>query len=322
MNGSVNAGLPDRNDEKATLVTSEWVNLVTNLDTGNHLVTVDLLNVPASSGLPLTLQLVHNSMNASIDVGAGKGWMTNLHTCVREDGQTQDITYLDPSGSKYVFTYDSQNESYDNPKGFVGKLTKEVNGTYTLQGLNHTKLTFNDDGKLTTISEVCGNNPDTIDIAYNGNGNPISAVDSLSNRAITLTWDVNQKLSSINDPMSNTWSFTQNGSNQLTTITQPEDNSQTPPPERPNTTFSYDANNLITGHDDFLGGSYEIGYENSSPYKVTSWTDPASNVTSFSYAAATTPYDKKTTVTDAESIEIERNSETFNQLLKKWSNPF
>ena len=24
----------------------------------------------------------------------------------------------------------------------------------------------------------------------------------------------------------------------------------------------------------------------------------------------------------AESIEIERNSETFNQLLKKWSNPF
>mgnify|MGYP000560186792 CR=1 FL=1 len=271
MTGSNLAGLPDRGDEKAALATSSWTNLVTNLQTGNHLVTASLLNIPTASGLPLSLQLAHNSMNASIDVGVGKDWMTNLHTCVSEDGQSGDITYMDPSGALYVFTYDSQTQTYTNPKGFAGKLTKEVSGEYILQGLNHTKQVFGTDGKLTTISEVCGTNPDTINIAYNGNGNPITATDSLSGRAITLTWDANQKLSSINDPMSNTWSFTQNASNQLTTITQPEDGSQTPPPTRPTTTFSYDGNNLITGHDDFLGDSYEIGYEASSPYKITSW---------------------------------------------------
>ncbi len=69
--------------------------------------------------------------------------------------------------------------------------------------------------------------------------------------------------------------------------------------------FSYDGNNLLTSHDDFLGNEYTIGYEGSSPFKVTSWTDPASNQTTFAYASASSPYDKKTTVTDAEDIDIE-----------------
>ncbi len=69
--------------------------------------------------------------------------------------------------------------------------------------------------------------------------------------------------------------------------------------------FSYDGNNLITGHDDFVGNEYTIGYEGSSPFKVTSWTDPATNQTTFAYTSASSPYDKKTTVTDAEDIDIE-----------------
>jgi hypothetical protein len=54
-----------------------------------------------------------------------------------------------------------------------------------------------------------------------------------------------------------------------------------------------------------LSSVYTIGYEGSSPFKVTSWTDPASNQTTFAYASASSPYDKKTTVTDAEGIAIE-----------------
>ena len=73
MNGSSDAGMPDRGDEKATMATSNWTNLVVNLDTGNHLVTADVMSVPTASGLPMSVQLVHNSFNASIDVGVGKG---------------------------------------------------------------------------------------------------------------------------------------------------------------------------------------------------------------------------------------------------------
>jgi hypothetical protein len=75
MNGSSDAGMPDRGDEKATMATSNWTNLVVNLETGNHLVTADIMSVPTASGLPMSVQLVHNSFNASIDVGVGKGWM-------------------------------------------------------------------------------------------------------------------------------------------------------------------------------------------------------------------------------------------------------
>jgi len=33
------------------------------------------MSIPTASGLPMSVQLVHNSFNASIDVGVGKGWM-------------------------------------------------------------------------------------------------------------------------------------------------------------------------------------------------------------------------------------------------------
>jgi hypothetical protein len=75
MNGSSDAGMPDRGDEKVTMATSAWTNLVMNLETGNHLVTADVMSVPTASGLPMSVQLVHNSFNASIDVGVGKGWI-------------------------------------------------------------------------------------------------------------------------------------------------------------------------------------------------------------------------------------------------------
>jgi YD repeat-containing protein len=263
------------------------------------------MSVPTASGLPMSVQLVHNSFNASIDVGVGKGWMTNLHTCVEEDGQTGDITYMDATGAKYLFDYDSQTQTYTNPKGFAGKMTKEVDGSFTLQSLGHTKLTFGSNGKLTSIGETCGTLPDSVSITYDGNGNPTAMTDSLSNRSITLDYNGNGKLYQISDPLSNTWELSYNGSNQLIGLTQPEDTIQNPPPTPPSCSFSYDGNNLITGHDDFVGNTYTIGYEGSSPFKVTSWTDPASNQTTFAYAAAASPYDKKTTVTDAESIDIE-----------------
>jgi len=305
MNGSSDAGMPDRGDEKVTMATSAWTNLVVNLETGNHLVTADVMSIPTASGLPLSVQLVHNSFNASIDVGVGKGWMTNLHTCVQEDGQTGDITYMDATGATYLFDYDSQSQTYTNPKGFAGKMTKEVDGSYTLQSLGHTKLTFGPNGKLTSISETCGTSPDSVNISYDGNGNPTAVTDSLSNRSISLVYNGSGKLSEISDPLGNTWELSYNGSNQLIGLTQPEDIIQNPPPTPLSCSFSYDGNNLLTEHDDFLGNDYTIGYEGSSPFKVTSWTDPASCETTFAYASASSPYNKKTTVTDAEDIDIE-----------------
>jgi YD repeat-containing protein len=81
--------------------------------------------------------------------------------------------------------------------------------------------------------------------------------------------------------------------------------------------FRYDGNNLLTGHEDFLGNDYTIGYEGSSPFKVTSWTDPAICQTTFTYAQASSPYDKKTTVTDAEAIAIEYYFGASSQQLEK-----
>jgi len=97
--GSVNAGQKNSQAEFAFLPTSEWTTLSANLQTGNFMVLAPLVTV---QGVPnsLSIFLTYNHFNASVDIGVGKGWMTNLHACVEEDSQTNDLTYVTATGPK------------------------------------------------------------------------------------------------------------------------------------------------------------------------------------------------------------------------------
>jgi hypothetical protein len=124
--GSTSAGLKGRSYEYAHLPTSEWTEMVADLQSGNQMIRAELFNLPGTS-LPLSIQLTYNSANANVDIGIGKGWQTNLHAVVSEDAGTHDLTYVDATGAKVVFTWDAGNSKYVNPSGFAGKAEKLPN---------------------------------------------------------------------------------------------------------------------------------------------------------------------------------------------------
>ncbi|MDD4663794.1 MAG: DUF6531 domain-containing protein, partial [Caldisericia bacterium] len=292
--GSEEAGLKGRATEYMYQSTSEWTTQITDLEDGNFMMQVNPISLPGIP-LPVSVSLTYNHYNAGIDIGLGKGWMTNLHACVSEDAQTHDLTYVTGTGAILVFTWDSQTSTYLNPPGFVGEAKEEVGGGYTITPLGEGSLHFDANGKLTSITERCSENG--LEITYDS-GKPVSVEDSLTGREITLTWNGSGKLTTLTDSMSQSWTlgYSQSGDD-LISVTQPG----TTPPDAE---FGYDANHRMTSHTDFAGYTYEMAYIASGDHanKLYTLTDPNDHVTAtFDYDVNVGGYAKKTTLTDAES---------------------
>ena len=289
--GSALAGIKGFEYEYGYLPTSDWIGLVSDLGDGNFIVRADIINI-MGTGLNLQLGMTYNSYNSTVDIGAGKGWMTDLHQVVSEDGTTHDVTFVTATGAKLLFEYDSGN--YISPLGFSGTLTKKIDGTYEIKTLGKEKLTFNTSGKLTKV-ERCGGG--SYNVGYDGNGRPITITDPMSSRSVTLTWDQGGRLTDVTDSMSQNWEFNYSESGgKLISIEKPDSSVSE---------FSYDdnLNYKMIGHSDFLSNDYVISYYTSggNTGKLESITDPAENETTFNYETNVGGYDKRTSVTDAES---------------------
>ncbi|MDZ4121823.1 MAG: RHS repeat domain-containing protein, partial [Candidatus Cloacimonadaceae bacterium] len=155
-------------------------------------------------------------------------------------------------------------------------------------------------GKLSTISPPCGDA--TLSVGYDGNGRPTSLNDTLSSRAITLGWDQNGYLSEVEDMLENTWSFTYDQNQHLTTLTQPGED--TPP----SASFTYDSTtHFLETHSDFEGFDYNFTYYTSGAQegKLESWADSLSNTWVLSYDTSIQGYASKTTVTDGAGIDTD-----------------
>jgi hypothetical protein len=146
--GSNEAGIGGFDYEYSYLPTSEWTSIASDLSDGNMMIRADMIKIPGT-GLDLTFGMTYNSFNSLVDIGVGKGWMTDLHQVVSEDSQTHDVTFVTSTGAKLLFEYESG--SYTSPSGFTGTLTKNQNGTYEIKTINKEKLTFNSSGKLTKV---------------------------------------------------------------------------------------------------------------------------------------------------------------------------
>jgi len=294
-NGSSDAGLKGHDYEYAHLPTSEWTEMVADLQSGNHMLRAELFNLPGTP-LPLAFALTYNSLNSAVDIGMGLGWVSNLHTCVDEDSSTHDLTYVTGTGAKLVFDWDSGTSKYLNPPGFAGKAEELQGGGYKITPLGSGSLTFNSDGKLTEIKDRCGTGKQTVGYT---DGRPTSLTDYLSNRAITLTWSEGGKLTAVTDPMSHAWGFAYDeGGNYLTGLAKPGGGAAS---------FEYNGpSNKMDSHTDFESNEYMIAYHTSGTYTgwLNLWTQPTSPntpaTTAFAYDTAT-GYSLKTTVTDGES---------------------
>ena len=151
--GSTEAGIKGFSNEYGYFSTSQWTQFVFDLQNGGLVAQANLIQLPGTI-LPLTFSLTYSSKNAGIDIGMGKGWTSNLHSCVSEDAQTHDLTYITGTGAKIVFEYDSQTSSYTNPNSFTGYAIENQDGTYTIQTLDGQIATFSSNGKLASLSSL------------------------------------------------------------------------------------------------------------------------------------------------------------------------
>jgi YD repeat-containing protein len=291
------AGMHGTEENILAMPTTRWSNLAVNMNTGNAMVIVQPINLPGTP-LPLSISLLYHHRNAAVNVGLGSGWMTSLHTAVAIDQQTLDITWLTPDGQQLVFTWNALSSSYDNPYGFAGKAEVLPNGNIVITPLGQGSIIYDSNGKLIELQDKCTTG--SLEVSYD-NGHPVSLEDSFSGRSITLSWNLQSQLESIEDPSGQVWelNYDQSG-DYLLSITPPSEE-QTPP----TLLFGYDTQGtgFLTTHEDLLGNEYSISYYSSGGFEdwFQNWTDPASITTGLSYDNSVQGFDLVTTFTDGEA---------------------
>jgi RHS repeat-associated protein len=231
------SGLPSINVQSIFGSSSQYSrssNEPINLATGNYFYQHQDLSIPGR-GLPLTIARNYNSLD-SYSGPFGTGWTFNYNMNLtviagngnilvkREDGR-RDLYILNPDGT------------YSPPPSVYDTLTKNADGSYTLEMKNHITYHFTPAGQLTGIVD---NNGNTISLTYTGNY--LTQVTDSSGRKLTFTYDAAGHIISIADPIGRTSSYT------------------------------YDTNGNLVRFSDAMGGEYSYTYDEN--HWMTSITNP------------------------------------------------
>ena len=202
----------------------------------------------------------------------GNSWHSNLETHIRENPDGS-VTVTRTNGHEDTFTY-SGGEYYP-PVGYSDKLTKNPDGTFTLEfPKSHTKYiydTHENGGKILAIKDKNGN---TITFNYDENGILTSIVDAAGRtteiqtdsegriikiidpigREANFVYDDSGDLVEVQDIGGNTFSYTYDENHNITSLTTPKGTY--------NFEYgSYSSEILIRKIIDPLGNEYEIDWE-------------------------------------------------------------
>ncbi|HOI25168.1 MAG TPA: DUF6531 domain-containing protein [Caldisericia bacterium] len=308
------AGMHGTEENILSMPTTRWSNLAVNLNTGNAMVLVQPINLPGTP-LPLSLSLWYHHRNAAVNVGLGSGWMSTLHTAVAIDQQTLDITWLTPDGQQLVFTWNALTSSYDNPYGFAGKAEVLPNGNIVITPLGKGSIIYDSTGKLIELQDKCTTG--SLEVTYD-NGRPVSLEDSFSGRSITLEWNLQSQLESIEDPSGQVWELTYDQSGDYLLSITPPSQELTPP----SLSFGYDTQGtgFLNTHEDLLGNDYSLSYYSSGSFEdwFQNWTDPATITTGLSYDDTVQGFDLVTTFTDGEARDYHYGFNSEGYPTKVW----
>jgi YD repeat-containing protein len=172
-----------------------------NLVTGNYFYHHQDLFIPGS-GLLLTIDRNYNSMDPSSGP-FGQGWTFtyNMHLLF-DRGGPGNVAVREEDGQVNVFTL-ILGGSYSSPLSDVDKLTKNTDGSYTLEKKNQVRYLFTTDGKLINIAD---NNENTINLTYTGNY--LTKVTDSTGGDLTLNYSSEGRIGSIADPTGGNSSYT------------------------------------------------------------------------------------------------------------------
>lgn len=186
------------------------------------------------------------------------------------------ITVTGPEGSRYQYLALSDG-SYRPPHGTFSTLVKNPDTTFTVQGKDGSRITFNAQGKVTSLSDAYGNQTT---LAYDAAGLLTRVTDAVG-RKIDLTY-TGGRLTQMTDPAGRVFRYQYDSLGNLTRYTNARGGA---------TSYAYDADHRMTTVTDPTGQQFVTNAYD--PWgRVTRQTNSLGGVTTFLYG------DVRTTVVD------------------------
>ncbi|MCT4597257.1 MAG: DUF6531 domain-containing protein, partial [Vallitalea sp.] len=135
----------------------------------------------------------------------GTSWRFYYESFIEDITKSDNVKVIYPNGRTGVYMYDKEKNEYLPLPGFHDKLTKAVDGTYTLALLNGTKYIYNNNKKLSTIKNTQG---DEVNLIYNSQ-NQLIKVNGTLGKYINITYEQG-KIKTISDSLGRNISYTYN----------------------------------------------------------------------------------------------------------------
>ena len=286
---------------------SRFSNEPVNLATGNYIYQYQDLYIPGR-GLPLAITRSYNSLSP-LTGPFGASWTFNYNVKLTGIEGSGTVLVIREDGRTDIYNV-SSNGTYTPPLGIFDTLTRNADGSYTLERKDHISYLFTATGLLSTIADTNGNK---INLTYTGNnltqvtdpsgreltftynaaGQIASITDTLG-RVLSYSYDADDNLIQYTDPVGGTFAYTYDGNHRMISITNPRGirimtntyNGDGRVISQSNalgaaTNFSYDTTNRITTETDPLGRSTRSSYNDN--FWETSETNALGNTLSYTY---------------------------------------
>jgi RHS repeat-associated protein len=275
-----------------------------NLATGNLWRTETDL-VIRSRGLPVIWSRTYNSRSDYLSP-LGHGWTFTYGERLQENPDGS-VLLREEDGTEHVFPPDGAG-GYARPPGKHLGLTKDASG-FDVRTKSGVVSRFDTSGRLISISEPNGN---TVSLSYDAAGNLETVTDSAGRTVLTITTEsglisavtdllgrviaydyTGTDLTSVTDPLGQTWSFSYDEDHNLVARTDPLGNTDT---------YAYDSFDRCLQHLDPLGNretfaypsrgrwavvtdwrGFDVAYEFDDRGRNLTWVDPLGNASRFTW---------------------------------------
>ncbi|WP_139488009.1 DNRLRE domain-containing protein [Brevibacillus dissolubilis] len=261
----------------------------------------------AGRGFTTDVTRTYNSRSSETAGTFGYGWSNNLDARLIDAG-TGPITFIDGDGTSHFF---GQNPSggYTAHGGVNVDLTKNADGTYTLEQPDSSKLHFNTAGRLASMVDSAGNKST---LSYGTDGKLLS-VTKPGNLVTTFSYTSTGHLASVTDPAKRSVSYGYDTQGNLVTVTDQAGYI---------TSYTYDANHNLLTEKDARGNTTTYAYDTSD--RVSSVSRPITingtrQISTVTYAY--NPAYSVTSVTDAEGRRVDYSYNANGNIVQTTENP-
>ncbi|MCT4687307.1 RHS repeat-associated core domain-containing protein, partial [Vallitalea sp.] len=243
----------------------QLVNDPVNIVTGNYY--ANSTDIIIEDHLPISIERSYNSLSDEIGL-LGKGWRWNYETSLQEDTKNNEVTIKYPDGHAVTFTKQEVDDTYSGPNTVKETLTKQSNGSFTLEFKNKLTYKYSSLGKLTSITDK---NNNTVELIYDVKGilTRISSINQSLDVQIT-----NGKLIRVEDEKGRYVAFNYQGNNLINVQTK-----------KGNKTYTYNQHGIISATD-YNGNTY-IQNQYDEFGRINWQKDGVGNIITYEYNEAT-----------------------------------